>query len=174
MILDRAIGIFGIALAIIFGFWSIAPEGWPKLPPWALIVGIDFGVLLAGLAVGLIIGEHRKAAASQLVDTASLRLHIFDDDRVPQELASQNVWEFYYLRTIIVGPDESTGKDTRKHVAATLFLNFENPVNIGTLEVSSPDIRLPLHEVKHFDNRFAIIQFFEAPATGTLEVTVRQ
>jgi hypothetical protein len=172
--LDRAIGIFGIALAIIFGFWTLAPEGWPKMPPWVLILGIGIGILLIGSAAGLIIGDYRKATSGQLADTASLRLHIYADDRTPQRLAFQNIWRWYYLKTIIIELDKSTGKDQRKHATATLFLNFENPVKDGTLEISSPDIRLPLHEVKEFNSRFAIIIFHEAPSEGTLEVTVHQ
>jgi hypothetical protein len=172
--LDRALGIIGIALAIIFGFWSLAPEGWPKMPLWALVLGIGIGVLLIGFAAGLITGEYRKTRASKLVDTASLRLHIYPDDRTPQRLSFENIWRWYYLKMIIVEADKTTGKDQRKHVAATLFISFENQVEIGTLEISSPDIRLPLHEVKEFNSRFAIIMFLEAPSEGTLDVTVHQ
>jgi hypothetical protein len=58
--LDRAIGVLGIALALFFGAWSLAPEGWPKMPPWAIYLGIATGIFLVGLAGGMIISEYRK------------------------------------------------------------------------------------------------------------------
>lgn len=58
--LDRAIGIAGIALALIFGLWSTAPEGWPKAPAWLMMIGIGFGIFLFGLAAGLIINEKSR------------------------------------------------------------------------------------------------------------------
>src|SRR5271167_4244900 len=59
--LDRAIGILGIAFAIIFGIWSLAPEAWPKMPAWASLTGIGLGILLVGLALGMIFGGYRKS-----------------------------------------------------------------------------------------------------------------
>jgi hypothetical protein len=57
--LDRAIGLLGIALALIFGLWSLAPEGWPKMPPWLMLGGIGGGIFLVGAATGLIVSEQR-------------------------------------------------------------------------------------------------------------------
>jgi hypothetical protein len=58
--LDRGIGLLGIALAIIFGVWSLAPEGWPKMPSSASLIGVGLGILLIGLAAGLITGDARQ------------------------------------------------------------------------------------------------------------------
>ncbi len=60
--LDRAIGIFGIALAIIFGVWSLAPEGWPKFPLWAMYTGIGTGIFFAGVSTGLIAAHLRGSS----------------------------------------------------------------------------------------------------------------
>jgi len=46
--LDRAIGLLGLALAVIFGVWSLAPEDWPKMPTWAVLLGVGVGLLLIG------------------------------------------------------------------------------------------------------------------------------
>jgi hypothetical protein len=170
--LDRGIGILGIALAIIFGVWSLAPEGWPKMPPWASITGVGVGILLVGLAAGLIIGDYRQSDVNQLVDAATLRLHIYADDGTPQRLSYNNIWRWFYLRTLLIGVDKDTGKAQQHNVMATLFVTFETPVKVGTLEFSSADIRLPLHEVKEFNNRFAIIVFLQAPTEGTLDISV--
>jgi len=63
--LDRAIGVIGVALALIFGLWSLAPEGWPKMPPWLMYVGISLGIFLIGLAGGLIISEYREPSEAE-------------------------------------------------------------------------------------------------------------
>ncbi len=67
--IDRVIGVLGIALAMIFGFWSIAPERFPKVPAWVPFTGVGLGILLVGLAAGLLIsnqwGSLNKKAARQ-------------------------------------------------------------------------------------------------------------
>jgi hypothetical protein len=59
--LDRVIGIVGIALAIVLGVWSLAPEGFPKMPMWITLVGMFAGVFLFGLAAGLLASGARKS-----------------------------------------------------------------------------------------------------------------
>jgi hypothetical protein len=86
----------------------------------------------------------------------------------------ENVWRWYYLRTIVVAVEKETGKEERQDVVTTLFVNFDNPVSVGTVEVSSPDMRLPLYEVKEFNNRFAIIMFDGSLPQGTLQIDVHQ
>jgi hypothetical protein len=63
---DRAIGLVGLAFTIIFGLWSLAPDGWPKMPLWATFLGAGLGIFLVGVAAGLIIGEYRKVPAPSL------------------------------------------------------------------------------------------------------------
>jgi hypothetical protein len=80
--LDRAIGIVGISLALIFGLWSLAPETSPKPPTWAFLLGIWFGALLIGLAIGLLIGDRRRLLRPEAPD---FRLsiegaNVFDSD----------------------------------------------------------------------------------------------
>jgi hypothetical protein len=53
-----------------------------------------------------------------------------------------------------------------------LFVTFAPEVRIASLKVRSPDIRLPRHEVKEFNQQFAIIVFFEKLGEGTLEAIV--
>jgi hypothetical protein len=49
-----------------------------------------------------------------------------------------------------------------------LFVTFDNPVRVGTLEVSA-DFKLPAYEVKEFNNRFAIIVFGDDLPTGDVK-----
>jgi hypothetical protein len=64
-----------------------------------------------------------------------------------------------------------TGAQTTQTIS-NLFISFEYPVKVGTLEVSSPDFVMPHFEVKEFNNRFAIITFSNDIPVGTLVISV--
>ena len=69
--IDRIIGLVGVALALILGLWSLAPPEWPKMPTWATLAGIAFGILLIGVAIGLYFGN--SADDSYAMVTAKIR-----------------------------------------------------------------------------------------------------
>ena len=72
---DRAIGLAGIALAFIFG---ILQYYLPQLPAQSSASGIGFGVFLLGASIGLVSsGGRTKATAPTIVDRALLRLHVY-------------------------------------------------------------------------------------------------
>lgn len=60
MMFDRAITLFGLGLTIILGLYTLAPPGWPKVPPLALLSGMGVGVLLFGIGAGLMIADYRR------------------------------------------------------------------------------------------------------------------
>jgi len=171
--LDRGIGILGIALALIFGVWSLAPEGWPKMPVWAIQSGLAVGLLLIGLAAGLIIADKRNPQGQLFADTAELQLHIYGDERTPNRLSFSNIWRWYFMQTAFVSMNEK-GVEVGRKTVQTLFITFDTPVKIGTLEVSSPDARLPINEVKDFNPRSAVIVFSENVPPCTLIIKVHQ
>ena len=78
------------------------------------------------------------------------------------------------MKQVLVQLNRDTGAEEQRTITSTLFLTFDSLVRVGTIEVSSPDIRLPQHEVKDFNSRSAIV-FFNADITeGTLVVRVHQ
>ena len=97
--------------------------------------------------------------------TASLTLHIWGDHRAPDRVAFENIFRWYYLQNIINGITES-GEAVTQHVMSTLFLSFESDVAITTITVQSPDMALPVYEVKEFNKRFSIIVFSEPDGPG--------
>ncbi|MBE7446262.1 MAG: hypothetical protein HS132_13815 [Planctomycetia bacterium] len=105
-----------------------------------------------------------------MVKAASLRLHVYGDHRTPERLTYENIFRWFYLQTAIdnVGPSGVT----RIGSLVTLFVTFENDVVISTLNVRSPDIQLPLYEVKEFNQRYAVVVFSNNVPAGTLEVVV--
>ncbi len=86
--LDRAIAIFGLALALIIGLWTFAPEGWPKIPPWITASGIGLGILLLGFGAGLIVADLRnddptKASSKPEFHIALSGANVFIPDLMP-------------------------------------------------------------------------------------------
>jgi len=119
--------------------------------------------------------QQRQATTPQgeLVDTAELRVLIHGDDRTPSRISDTNIWRWYWLRLIASERDDK-GQELRRHVTPILYINFDRPVNVGTLEVEADGFRLPLHETKEFTNRFAIIVFSEELPAGTLIIRVHR
>lgn len=164
--IDRAIGIVGLALAIIT---AVLQYYFPQISSWAPPTGFAIGIFLLGLSVGLLAAgglRHKRVVAN----VASLRLHVYGDHRTPERLSFENIFRWFYLQTTIngVGPSGTT----RIGTLATLFVTFENDVVISTLNVRSPDMQLPPYEVKEFNQRYAVIVFSDNVPAGTLEVVV--
>lgn len=126
---------------------------------------------LGGIAAWLGWWVFEPTQARAIVDRARLRLHVYADNRVPEALTMENIFRWYYLRQrlVTVTPE---GKEIAAFPMTTLFVTFEPEVQISTLKVRSPDIKLPAHEVKEFNQRFAIIAFMGEMTAGTLEVSV--
>ena len=165
---DRGIGVMGLALALILGLLQYFKFSWPN---WILLIGMVIGFLLLGMSAGLIIADRRNVISNlKVVDSALLRLHIYNDHRTPDRIAAENIFRWYYLSNIVVmrGVDGSQ----QQIVLPTLFVTFDAEVRITTLKVRSPDMRLPRHEVKEFNQKYAIIAFLGEIPEGTLEVTV--
>jgi hypothetical protein len=164
--IDRVIGIVGIALACIT---AVMQYYVPTLPPWAPEVGFGVGVFLLGISVGLLSagGLYKKSPPRM---SAMLRLHVFGDHRTPDCLQAENIFRWYYLEAGIDGL--SPEGVTRLGSFVTLFIAFEEDVVISTLKVRSPDVQLPRHEVKEYNQRYAIIVFSGNIPSGTLEVSV--
>lgn len=108
----------------------------------------------------------------KFVDRALLRLHVYSDHRLPDALTAENIFRWYHLRQGIVTVTPN-GKKQAAFPMTTLFVTFEPEVRVSTLKVQSPDIALPAHEVKEFNQRFAIITFMGELTAGTLVVSVQ-
>jgi hypothetical protein len=83
--IDRAIGLFGLALCLIVGLYAFAPEGWPKMPSWITIIGIGLGILLFGVGIGLVVADYRSPVEPQKPDLhlAMSGGNVFIPDKMP-------------------------------------------------------------------------------------------
>lgn len=110
---------------------------------------------------------------SSLVNTAMLRLQMYGDERIPTEIAVDNIWRWYYLKTKFLAQTKENGDIQEIAAMTTLFVSFDEPLKVGTLEVHSPDFKLPTYEVKEFNSKFAIIVFSKTLPMGIIELTIR-
>jgi hypothetical protein len=69
--------------------------------------------------------------------------------------------------------EKDTDKEHKNEIV-TLFVIFDKPVKVGTLEVSAHGFALPRREVKEFTNRYAIIVFSNELPAGTLRIQVHR
>ena len=167
--IDRAIGIAGLSLAILFGVLQYYV---PQFPSWAAYSGVVIGSMLLGASAALL-AAHRSIKNSRTpVQSALLRLHIYADQRIPEALFTENIFRWYHLRQGFVAIEPHLGRHTNIHMS-TLFITFEPEVVISSLRVRSPDIVLPVNEVKEFNQRYAIVTFSGPLSEGTLEIAVQ-
>jgi len=127
---------------------------------------ITVGLFTAGLFLQ---GTETNKNMTALVDSAEIRFHIYGDERQPTRISQSNVWRWFILGIILPVKEIKTGKK-RISIQPILFIVFDKPVKAGTLEVSSPDSKLPLYEVKEFRSRYAIIVFDGELTSGTLNI----
>lgn len=76
MMIDRAIGIFGLALSFIFGCWWIAPEFFPVVPKWAILFGVILGVFLVGVTVGSFMSNNYNDLKEKAVQLPNFMLSL--------------------------------------------------------------------------------------------------
>ncbi|MFO9403474.1 hypothetical protein SDB56_10060 [Legionella pneumophila serogroup 1] len=157
-------GMIGIAISIIS---VVIPIVWPAIPTWVGVLGLILGVFLIGIAVGLFFNKRKPNLALR----AELTFHFYGDTRNPKLLSSENLWRWYLLRNCFVTVDNQG--ITHKITISNLYITFDTPVKIGTVEVNSPDSKLPAYEVKEYNNRFVIIVFQDELTSGTLNITVK-
>jgi hypothetical protein len=165
---DRALGVAGIALGLIFAFLQYF---FPTLPQSLLLSGVGLGVLLFGVAIGIVLSDQRQARLNAPVERALLRLRIYDDSRLPEGIYYENIFRWYYLPGVIQMRDDH-GNILSSVFMVTLFVSFEPEIQISTVKVRALEGKLPTHEIKDFNQRFAIISFMGSEPVGTIEIAV--
>jgi hypothetical protein len=141
-------------------------------PLWAIIAQAPgywvFTAALVTFAAALTIVQRLRAMLVASARTASLKLQLYGDARFPTIIREDNVFRWFYLRNIVHGkaPDGSP----LAVESVNFFVSFDRDVLIKTLEISSPDFKLPRHETKEYNQRFAIVAFDGPLPMGTLEL----
>ena len=144
---------------------------------------LPLAVLVFAAAVYLVnlFRPHRGLATH-----AELRLWCQGTAHPPTQLSQTNIWRWFMMTAVAqvmppgsgppgftsgpIGAGMSAGAVILNH---TLYLTFDRPMSVGTMVITSPDMTVPLHEVKDFSSRSAVISFGSGIPAGTLVVTVR-
>ncbi len=170
--MDRLIGLLGLAVTLIAAF---APLRWPQMPEVVSQGGVMLGVLLMGLAVGLMVGDLRaKDPASEAIWT-SLKLQFFGDHRIPTEVVKQNVDSWYALWTEsrIIDFTNSEGAIVQTVSIPkqwVIFIQFEKPTSYREVIVSFGIPEPPMHEVKTTNKRYVVVFISSDVPPTTLEI----
>jgi hypothetical protein len=173
------ISAFGWALGAIPREHPHMFDSWPAFfasPKWSFVPAAFFVLGSAILMMRLLIVPAPKpvdllqsSSPIAFIERSELKMHSYGDDRTPTAISNTNVWRWFYLRSIFGIVNVATG-EKKETVQPTLFICFDRPTKVGTLNVSSGDFKLPRHEVKEFNNRFAVISFYEDLPTGSFTV----
>jgi hypothetical protein len=178
--LDRAIGLLGLALALIFGLWSLAPEGWPKMPAWLTLTGIAAGILLTGIAIGMLVGEYREAnSGGATANGASLFLQFSDQATIPKEISQTNVSSWYalytesiYVKTLDKDQNQIGGFEVPPRW--NVFLLFKTPASYRQMIATCIGGSSLKCSVQYSNDKYAIISAVGDVTRATLEVSTTQ
>ena len=95
--------------------------------------------------------------------SAEIKFRFYGDQPIPDAIHYQNIWRWYNHSVF--------NAESQIVLLSTIFISFDKPILIGTLKVTSPDMKLPIYEVKEYNNRFAIIVFNGQLPSGTLIIS---
>jgi hypothetical protein len=159
-----AISAFGGAIGTIFKKYPEIASRLPSAfsnPLWSFVPAA-FLVLATAIFIWQLLFP-------SLVAKSELTLRTYGDNRWPDRVSGKNDYRFFYLRGVVKSI-HPTGEKTEA-IVPCLFVTFSRPTRTGTLTVNSPDMRLPRHEVKEFNQRFAVIVFDDELPLGTLKIS---
>jgi hypothetical protein len=135
--LDRAIGILGIALAVIFGLYSLAPATWPKPPVWVMLAGIGVGVFLTGLAGGMFLSEFKQPDSPRTFiwnpdpPTVLVENRTFSNERVPLD---GRIYRNYRFENVTFVYNGTQGIEiTYSNIVGRYRIASDNPAVEGTI-----------------------------------------
>lgn len=176
--IDRVIGIIGLALSLIGLCWNFAPADWPKIPPWLVVTGGALGVFLVGLALGMMLaGERSEAPSMPAPIETGLVLQFSDTNQVPVGKAVHNIrhWYALYTSSVYVDTLDDGGKSLGNLSIPPLwavFVIFEKPPIIRQLVANCKGPNNPRYDVREANSTYAVITI-EGDVTNTiLDITI--
>jgi hypothetical protein len=172
--LDRALGIFGIALTLIA---VVIPMRWPEMPKWAIDIVLGFGCGLIGFAIGLALNPSGRT--ERTAKDASLFLQFTDEHTIPKEIRQTNVLSWYalYTESIYV----NTQNEQKQSLGGfsvpprwTVFILFKNPITYRQMIAKCAGDKTPHCAVQFSNDRYAIITLAGEVSHNTLDVSIIQ
>lgn len=106
------------------------------------------------------------------IDTR-LRLHSLGTTRVPQQLSQSNIWRWFSWENI-ARIQNANGTFNNRSMNTFIAVVFDQPTTFAQIVVSSPNIILPIHQVRDSSSRHAIIEFDGEIGIGEIEIRAVQ
>ncbi len=151
-------------LMVLAMLWPMFKGKWPDKPR---ILVYSF------LAVWVVTTTYlyfKKPEVTVYQGTTSLKLLFAGGGQIPQPQSQENIYRWYALKNITVLFDK---KGNRTDVPSwTIVLTFEKDISPTYLHIKSNGQNLPLHEVKDFSPRHAVISIGGEVPPGVVELTV--
>ena len=171
-------------IALLFtlaGAFAIGGVSWPWLKlisPSATIVVQEiakspvswFCVLIFGIIIALLASKAHVIKQHVAEESSSIDLMWHGDTRPPDMKSSVNIFRWYSLLTIIATPNKESGIIEQNIIKTTLLITFDKQTKVGTLKVTGENMIIPQHEVKEFNQRYAIIVFTGVVPVGTTKI----
>jgi hypothetical protein len=153
-------------------------EVFPIESTWAFVVvaALIGAVLVGGLAYAVDQG-HRKATTTDvtLVANSKLRLQFFGDNRIPTEIAADNIaswftgWSPSFVMTELDAQNQPRGS-TVLPKTWFIFIAFDKPASFRQIVVSFSSPGFPPYEVKQQNNRVVVVMASGEIPAGSLEI----
>jgi len=120
---------------------------------WGTFASILLGAIILGTAILRANQEKVKKLENKLTD---LRLSFPGNGRTPTPERNNNVFRWYALSNIIQLVDPISG-NSHSIISWTLFIVFDDPINVKFLHLNQSIADFPNYEVKDVGQRHAII-----------------
>jgi hypothetical protein len=180
--IDRALAIVGLAIGIIFGAWSLAPDSWAKIPSWLSLGGIIAGVLLFGIGVGMFLSAQVPEPSSlqePIIIETGLFLQFTDNSSIPIAKYIKNIkfWYALYTESITVNTKDKDGNNLGGFAVParwTVFIIFDKPPVIKQLLASCIGPNRPSCIVQTANSAYAIITVAGDVTNATLDISAAQ
>lgn len=151
----------------------LAERGWSvnlsaNLFGWlSLLVGVLMMLVLAAGHFGWLSTSSRLTEAP-----TSLRLTFLGNGTTPHQTDNQNVWRWYALKNHHEFINRMNPAERYVSASWTIFLTFDSPIDPTShaLRVTFEGNGFPMHEVKDFTERSAVIGVFGEIPTGTMVI----
>lgn len=170
-----------ILLFVLTGAFVIAGVSWPwikSFSPSAAIVVQEianspvswFCVIIFGIIIALLTGKSHGIKQQSAEDSSSVDLVWHGNAMAPDMKSSVNIFRWYSLITVLAAPNKESGIIEQNIIMTTLFITFDKPTKIRTLKIVGENMIIPQHEVKEFNQRYAIIVFTGAIPAGVMKI----
>lgn len=167
--------ITSILTALAVTVWVATRKSAPDMTSfgWLLVgVGVAFAIVLLFGAAGWARSKWGSGAAAGAAPAAidtRLRLHSLGTKRIPQQLSEGNIWRWFSWENI-ARIQNADGSFTERSMNTFVAIVFDQPTTFAQIVVSSPNIVLPVHQVRDHSPRHAIIEFDGEIGVGEIEI----